>query len=122
MPDNANQRRRAYKRGHRSEWLAALSLRLKGYRIVATRFKTKSGEVDIIARRGKLILMVEVKARDSVEQAMDAVTQTALRRIEAAGDEWLIRQKNYASLSIRYDLVACLPRRWPIHIPAIYTP
>ncbi|WP_202899049.1 YraN family protein [Ahrensia sp. 13_GOM-1096m] len=122
MAEGASNRRRAYRKGHRGEWLAAQCLRLKGFRIVAKRFKTKSGEVDIIARRGKLILMVEVKARDNVEQAMDAVTQTALRRIAAAGDEWLIKQKNYASLSIRYDLIACLPRRWPIHIPAIYMP
>lgn len=97
-------------------------MRLKGYRIVAKRFKTKSGEVDIIARRGNLILMVEVKARNSVEEAMEAATHTALRRIESAGDIWLAKQKDYASLSIRYDLIACLPGRWPVHIPAIYMP
>lgn len=122
MRDGTIKKRDAYKKGHRSEWLAALCLRLKGFRIVARRFKTKSGEVDIIARRGNLILMVEVKARNSVEEAMESVTHTTLRRIESAGDLWLAKQQDYASLSIRYDLIACLPRRWPVHIPAIYMP
>lgn len=122
MADPANKRRAAYKRGQRGEWIAALVLRLKGYKIVARRFKTKSGEVDIIARRGDLVLIVEVKVRNTIEQAMDSVSPTSLRRIEAAGDEWLVRQKDYGQLSIRYDLIALLPRRWPVHIPAIHTP
>ena len=57
------KRIKAEKRGHRSECYAAWALRLKGWRIVAKRFKTKTGEVDIIARRRDLIIMVEVKAR-----------------------------------------------------------
>lgn len=122
MANSADKRRQAYKKGHKGEYLANWALRLKGYRIVASRFKTKSGEVDIIARRGKLILMVEVKARSTLEQAMDAVSTTALRRIEAAGDEWLAKQADYAQLSVRYDLMAVLPRRWPIHVEAIHTP
>lgn len=122
MPNSADQRRKAYHRGHKGEYLAGWALRLKGYRIVAKRFKTKSGEVDIIARRGNLIAMVEVKARPTLEQAMDAVSVTALRRIEAAGDDWLTKQSDYAKLSIRYDLMAVLPRRWPIHVVAIHTP
>jgi len=122
MANSADKRRQAYKKGHKGEYLANWALRLKGYRIVASRFKTKSGEVDIIARRGKLILMVEVKARSTLEQAMDAVSTTALRRIEAAGDEWLAKQADYAKLSVRYDLMAVLPRRWPIHVEAIHTP
>lgn len=122
MAKAADKRRAAYKKGHRGEQMAAWALRIKGYRILTTRYKTKSGEVDIIARRGNLVLMVEVKARPTLEQAMDAVTHSALCRIEAAGDEWLARQKDYAVLSIRYDLIAILPRRWPVHIAAIYAP
>jgi putative endonuclease len=56
-------RRKAYRRGHRGEWLAALALMLKGYRILARRHRTKLGEIDLIARRGDLVLFVEVKAR-----------------------------------------------------------
>lgn len=121
MSESKAKRRAAYAKGHKGERLAAWALRLKGFRIVAKRFKTKSGEVDLIARRGALVVMVEVKARPSLEQAMDSVTHTALRRIEAAGDEWLSAQPDYAKLSIRYDLIAVLPRKWPIHVPAIHT-
>lgn len=113
-------RQQAERRGHRGEWLAAWYLRLKGYRILAKRFKTKTGEVDIIARRKDLIVMVEVKARPTVLEAMDAVTATAQRRIEAAGDIWLARQKDFARLSVRYDLIAILPRKWPVHVERLF--
>lgn len=117
----SDKRRKAYALGHAGESRAAWALRLKGYRIVAKRYKTKAGEVDLIARKGDLVAMVEVKARPTLEEAMDAVTPTALRRIEAAGDIWLAKQPDYARLSIRYDLVAVLARRWPIHVENIHS-
>ena len=110
-------RKAAERRGRRGEWLAALALRLKGYRILAKRYRAHSGEVDIIARRGDLVAMVEVKARKSAEEALHAVTVPAQRRIESAGDQWLSRQPDAARLSIRYDIVAIVPRRWPRHFP-----
>lgn len=113
-------RQDAERRGHRGEWIAAWYLRFKGYRIVAKRFKTKGGEVDIIARKKDLIIMVEVKARPSVLEAMDAITATAERRIEAAGDIWLARQKDFAKLSVRYDLVAIVPKQWPVHVERLF--
>ncbi|MBN9138549.1 YraN family protein [Phyllobacterium sp.] len=117
----AGERHRAYRRGHSAEYFAALALMLKGFRIVARRHRTKQGEIDLIARRGDLVLIVEVKARPTLEQAMEAVTWTAMRRIEAAADLWLVRQPDYANLSLRYDLVAIVPWRWPVHVPAIFT-
>ena len=114
------KRIRAEKRGHRSEWLAAWALRLKGWRIVAKRFKTKTGEVDLIARKRDLVIMVEVKARASLIEAMDSVTPTAQRRIEAAGDIWLARQPDYSNLSVRFDLIAVLPRQWPVHVERLF--
>ena len=113
-------RQEAERRGHRGEWIAAWYLRFKGYRIVAKRFKTKSGEVDIIARKKDLIVMVEVKARPSVLEAMNAITATAERRIETAGDIWLARQKDFAKLSVRYDLIAICPRQWPVHVERLF--
>lgn len=118
--DENSEKRKAYRRGHAGEMRAAWALRLKGYRIVARRYKTKSGEVDLIARRGDLVAMVEVKARPTLEEAMDAVSHYALRRIEAAGDEWLVHQKDHAKLSIRYDLVAIIPGKWPVHVEDIH--
>lgn len=109
-------RRRAFNRGHHGEWLAAAALMLKGYRIIARRYRTKLGEIDLIARRGDLVAIVEVKARPTLVTAMDAVGHTAERRIEAAADLWLSRQPDHARLSIRFDLVAVLPWRWPVHV------
>ena len=115
-----NARRRAEIRGRRGEWLATWTLRLKGYRIVGLRFKTKTGEVDIIARKQNLIVMVEVKARATLLEAMDAITPTAMRRIENAGDIWLAKQDDFAKLSVRYDMIAILPRQWPKHVERIF--
>ena len=121
MPaDAADRRRRAHGKGHRGEWLAALALMLKGYRILARRFRTRLGEVDLIAKRGDVIAIVEVKARPSLAEAMEAITPTAQRRIEAAGDLWLARQPDHGRLSVRYDLVAVLPRRWPVHVENVF--
>ncbi|AMS39044.1 YraN family protein [Aminobacter sp. NyZ550] len=109
-------RQKALGRGHRGEWLAALALMLKGYRIVARRYKTKLGEIDLIARRGDLVLIVEVKARRTLVEAMEAVAYGSERRIEGAADLWLARQPDYGKLSVRFDMVAVLPRRWPVHV------
>ena len=114
------KRRAAYGLGHRGETLAAIALRLKGFRILARRYRTPAGEIDLIARRGDLVAIVEVKARPTLTEAMDAVTPHALRRIESAADLWLSRQPDHARLSMRFDLVAILPRRWPVHVPGIY--
>ena len=94
-----------------------LRFRLKGYRIVARRYRTKIGEVDIIARRGDLVAMVEVKARPSVEEAINSVTRHSQGRIENAGDIWLSHQRDFARLSSRYDIVAVIPGKWPRHFP-----
>ena len=120
MADGAARRLGAYRRGHRSEWLAAAALMAKGYRIVARRYRTRLGEIDLIARRGDLVAIVEVKARPTLAAAMDAIGGMSERRIEAAADLWLARQRDYARLSMRFDMVAVLPRRWPVHVENIF--
>ena len=121
MADSARARRQRHqRRGHRGEWAAACALLLKGYRIVARRYKTKLGEIDLIARRGDLVLIVEVKVRPTLVQAMEAIGRMSERRIEAAADLWLMRQPDHARLSVRFDMVAVLPRRWPIHVENIF--
>jgi putative endonuclease len=111
----------AYRRGHFAEGFAALALQAKGYRIVARRFRTKLGEIDLIARRGDLVAIVEVKARPSLPDAMDAIGGLSQRRIEGAADLWLARQPDYARLSLRFDMVAVLPWRWPVHVENIFS-
>ena len=120
MADGAARRLGAYRRGHRSEWLAAAALMAKGYRIVARRYRTRLGEIDLIARRGNLVAIVEVKARPTLAAAMDAIGGMSERRIEAAADLWLARQRDYARLSMRFDMVAVLPWRWPVHVPDVF--
>ena len=118
--DRTDGRRRNERRGHHGEWLAAMALRLKGFRIVARRYRTPLGEIDLIARRGDLVAIVEVKVRPTLVAAMEAVGRLSERRIEGAADIWLSRQPDHARLSLRFDLVAVLPRRWPIHVPDMF--
>jgi putative endonuclease len=104
-----SDRRKAFMRGHVSEYCAAAFLLLRGYRILALRFKTKSGEVDIIARKGDLIAFIEVKARRRTLDAVFAVDATTQRRIRNASLLWLSRQKDAPRLSLRYDIIAVSP-------------
>jgi putative endonuclease len=115
-----SKRRKAYLRGHRGEWLAAAALMVKGYRILARRYRTRLGEIDLIARRGDLVLIVEVKARQTLQEAMQAIARESERRIEAAADLWLSRQPDHGRLSVRFDMVAVLPWRWPVHVPDVF--
>lgn len=110
-------RQKAFRRGHVSEYVAALYLAAKGFRIRAIRYRTRLGEIDIIAQRGDLVVCVEVKARRNVDSAVFAVTGTAQRRIRAASEFWLSRQPDGHRLSLRYDIVAVLPWRLPKHLP-----
>lgn len=116
-PGQTDMRRAAERRGRFSEWWAALSLWLRGYRIVALRHKTRLGEIDIIARKGDLAVFVEVKARRDAKTGIDAVSATAHRRIRAAADLWQASQPDHHRLSQRFDIVVVSPRRWPMHFP-----
>lgn len=111
------RRRKALRRGSAAEYIAAIFLMLKGYRILAMRYKTKLGEIDIIARKGDLAVFVEVKARADEMGAVDAVSYTSQNRIRAASDLWLARQRDYIRLSQRYDIVAIVPGKLPRHFP-----
>lgn len=110
------KRRSAERRGRRAEFLAALALLLKGYRIRSWRYRCPMGEVDLIARKGDLVVFVEVKARAELRAGVDAVTPTAARRINAAGEHWIARQPDAASLSWRIDVVVVSSGRWPKHL------
>ena len=109
-------RKRAYRKGIWAERVAALFLLAKGYRILTMRYKSKMGEIDIIAKRGRLIIAVEVKARKSVDEAVHAVTHENAKRVESAADYWLSQQRNASELSLRFDIIAISPWRWPLHL------
>lgn len=109
------RRIKALRRGHFSEYLAAIALMLCGYRIVALRYRVKAGEIDIIARKGDLVSFVEVKARASSADSVFAVGALTQSRIRNASLHWLQTQKDTGRLSWSYDIVAVRPWRWPEH-------
>ena len=76
---------------------------------------TPPEQVDLVARRGAILAFVEVKARATVEAGLAAVDAGTWRRIEAAADLYLARHPEFAGLTLRFDLVAVSPRRWPRH-------
>jgi len=120
-PARVKRGQKAYRQGYWGEFLAAWLLRLKGYRLIARHWRCAQGEIDIIARKGKQIALVEIKARPSLQQAMEALAPSQQKRIEAAADLWLAQQPDYAQLSLRFDLIAVCPRRLPRHIKACWT-
>jgi len=119
--DGRSRKLRAYRLGFRAETLASLALMAKGYRIVARRYRTKLGEIDLVARRGDLSDLIEVKERPTLDEGVDGIGREAEWRIEGAADLWLARQPDQARLSIRFDMIAVLPWRWPVHVEDIFS-
>ena len=95
--------------GLAAETAAAVLLRLKGYRIVARRFRTPVGEVDLIVRRRGVLAFVEVKRRARLDDALGAATPFMRGRIERAAQFFLARHPHLADLTLRFDLVAVAP-------------
>ena len=102
------ERQRREKTGRRAENLAAVYLTLKGYKIVARRFKTKSGEIDLIARRKSLLIVVEVKARKSMRQAEESISQKSKKRIETAAFQFMSQNRWTRGLGLRFDVIFVL--------------
>jgi putative endonuclease len=115
-----DKRRAAERRGHRAETLAAWLLRLKGYRVLARRYKTPAGEIDLIARRGRTVAFVEVKERPDEVAALAAVTPASRKRIARAAALWVSRHPAAAILDLRFDVVLARPGRLPRHLPAVF--
>jgi putative endonuclease len=111
-----NRRIRAEARGRRSETLAAWALRLKGYRILARRLKTKVGEIDMVALPPfGPVCFIEVKARGDVASAALAVAQGQRTRIACAADLYLAGRPDLMARGARLDIIAVAPGRWPQH-------
>jgi len=105
----------AERRGRRGEALAGWYLRLKGWRILARRVKTPRGEIDLIARRGRMVAFVEVKWRARSEELGLAVDHYRLRRVAAAAQAVAPRHVRSGD-DMRIDVLLLAPRRWPRHI------
>ncbi|MDB5460660.1 MAG: YraN family protein [Caulobacteraceae bacterium] len=107
----------ARRSGRRAEWVAALLLMAKGYRILGMRLATPQGEIDLVGLRGAVLAIVEVKQRRSSEEALLAVTGAQQERLRRAGRALAARLERNIPLIVRLDLVALAPGRWPRHIP-----
>ena len=110
----------AFRTGLSAESRAAAFLMAKGYRILAKRFRTPYGEIDIVARRRNLLAFVEVKARGSLDEAAYAVTPRQQARIIEAAQAWLMAHPEHAEFDLRFDAMLIAPRRLPRHLPAAF--
>lgn len=107
-------RQKAEKAGRRAEALAALYLRCKFFSIIASRVKTPVGEIDIVARRGSLIVFVEVKHRKAdILSALEAVNQN---RIGRAAEWFMMKRPQFSGFDCRFDVIVLAKGRWPHHL------
>jgi len=113
------KRQRAERGGRRAERIAAWWLRLKGWRILAMRARTPVGEVDLIARRGRTVAFVEVKARASDDAAGLALDDHRLRRVARAAEALAPRYAGAADVT-RIDAIFIVPRRLPRHLANVW--
>lgn len=112
-------RRLAESRGRRAETIAAWWLRLKGWKILARRARVPGGEVDLVARRGRILAFVEVKQRGSEEAAAWALDEYRLRRVAVAAQRLAQRYAREGD-DIRIDAMFLVPRRLPRHLPNVW--
>lgn len=112
-------RQQAEKRGRGAETLACWFLRLHGWQILARRARVAGGEVDVVARRGRMVAFVEVKARSSDDTAAFALDQRRLKRVAAAAERLAPRYLRDGD-DMRIDALFVVPRRWPRHLPNVW--
>jgi putative endonuclease len=109
------RRQRAERRGRLGEWLCLWHLRLHGWRIVTHGWRCPSGEIDIVARRGKVLAVIEVKSRGEIAAAASALAPRQKRRIAPAAEAFLIARPDLGELDLRFDLMLVAPLRLPQH-------
>jgi len=114
------ERQAAFRVGISAESRAAAFLIAKGFRILARRWRSPLGEIDIVARRRRLLVFAEVKARASLDEAAEAVSDRQRRRIAAAAEIWLAANPDQTIRDIRFDAILVAPGKIPRHIPAAF--
>lgn len=104
MP-STQKRQSSYRFGLLAEAAVILYLRVCGYKILNKRYKTKVGEIDIIARKKKQIIFIEVKARRKEQDIYEVLSSKQQHRITRAASLFLARNKRFAGYKIRFDLI-----------------
>ena len=108
---------RARRRGQLGEFLCRWHLRLRGWRIVAADWRCPSGEIDILARRGRVLAIIEVKSGPDLASAAGALLPRQRQRIARAASAFLATRPDLADLAPRFDVMLVAPRRAPRHLP-----
>jgi putative endonuclease len=116
----APERVAAFNTGITAEACAESFLTERGYRVLARRFKTRYGEIDIVAQTGTLLAFVEVKARARIDDAAYAVTPRQQQRIVDAARGWLMTHPEHAAFDLRFDALLIAPRQPPCHLMAAF--
>jgi putative endonuclease len=116
------KRHKANRRGLSAERRAAWELRLKGYTVLERGYRCPLGEIDIIARRANVLTFIEVKARETLAAALNAIGPEQRGRIERAAQHFIAARPDCVSLDVRFDVVAIMPYRWPRHIVDAWRP
>ena len=111
------RRRQAERRGRVAELLCRWHLRLRGWRIVASGWRCPAGEIDILARRGGVLAIIEVKSRPDIASAVASVLPRQRRRIARAASAFLMMRPDLAELALRFDVMLVAPLRPPRHLP-----
>jgi putative endonuclease len=114
------ERQAAFRFGISAESRAAAFLIAKGFRILARRWRSPLGEIDIVARRRHLLVFAEVKARANLDEAAEAVSDRQRRRIAAAAEIWLAANPDETIRDIRFDAILVAPGKIPRDIPAAF--
>jgi len=112
-------RQAAEQRGRAAETMACWFLRLHGWHILARRARVRGGEVDVVARRGRIVAFVEVKARATEDAAALAIDPWRLRRVVVAAEQLAPRYMREGD-DVRIDAIFILPFRWPRHLANIW--
>jgi putative endonuclease len=113
----------AERRGRRGELLAMLLLILKGYRIVGRRVRTHAGEIDLVAHSPRGILcFIEVKARQSLRDAQEALLPRQQDRISRAAEVFLAQHRRLVAKGVRFDTIVVSARQWPLHVRDAWRP
>lgn len=116
----APKRVAAFNSGVSAEAIAAEYLAARGYVILAKRFRTRHGEIDLVAQLQNLLAFVEVKARARLDDAAYAVTRRQQARIIDAAQAWLASHPEHAGFDMRFDAMLIAPKRPPRHLLAAF--
>ena len=111
-----------HRAGLMAEALSRLSLRLRGYRIVASRYRSPRGEIDILAAHGSVLAVVEVKTRGQMDDALAAVSPRQWARLYDAANDFLAHAPRFSRHTLRFDMMAVGSHSWPRHIPDAWRP